>query len=443
VRPCAITTPVPQDRLFAPRSGGDDAGAGLGLVLDEPDVVLRLDGEVVVGGDADRRLLPALEGAVLGLVVVVGDGEGGEGVPRLAADLVAGADADLVEFVQDVELGDRQLVEAVEHDGGAQDGQVEPAGAAGTAGHGAEFVAALAQMLAVGVVQLRGEGAAADAGGVGLGHADHGVDVLRGHAEAGADAAYDGVRGGHERVRAVVDVEHHPLRAFEHDPFAGPDVLVDPDGTVGDARRQDLAEAQVVVVELRGIERLRVVDAGEHGVALDAGELDLLFQDHRIEEVGDADAVAADLGFIGRPDSTPGRPDLSLAGRGLAGQVQRLVVGEDAVCGVADEQVLLDDHAGGAQVPDLLEQRGGVDDHAVAEEAELVGMDDAGGDEPEGEVLVGELDRVAGVVPALVPRHHVECLAEQVDDLPFSLVPPLRAEDGNVLSLVSHGRGGA
>ena len=50
-----------------------------------------------------------------------------------------------------------------------------------------------------------------------------------------------------------------------------------------------------------------------------------------------------------------------------------------------------------------------VDDHAVAEEAELVGMDDAGGNEPECEVLVGELHRMAGVVAALIARHYVEC----------------------------------
>ena len=69
-------------------------------------------------------------------------------------------------------------------------------------------------------------------------------------------------------------------------------------------------------------------------------------------------------------------------------------------------------------------------------------MDDAGGDQPQGEVLVGELHRVAGVVAALIARHHVECLAEEVDDLALSLVAPLRPDDRNVLSLVSHGRGG-
>ena len=89
-------------------------------------------------------------------------------------------------------------------------------------------------------------------------------------AEAGADTADDRVRRRDERVGAVVDVEHHALRAFEHDALAGANVLVDPDHAVGDAWRQDLAVTQVVVVEPGRIEGFRVVDAREHGVALGA-----------------------------------------------------------------------------------------------------------------------------------------------------------------------------
>ncbi len=103
------------------------------------------------------------------------------------------------------------------------------------------------------------------------------------------------------------------------------------------------------------------------------------------------------------------------------------------VRGIADEQVLLDHDAGRAQLLDLLEQRFGVDDHAVAEEAELVRMDDARGDQPQCEVLVGELHRVPGVVAALIPSHDVEALAEKIDDLPLSFISPLRADDGDIV----------
>src|SRR3954453_17813211 len=127
-------------------------------------------------GDADRRLLPAFERAVLRLVVVMRDGEGGERFPELAADVVADADRDFFELVEHVQLRQRDRVEAVEHCGRAKYGQVEPAGGPRTAGHGAELVAARAKVLAVLVVQLRWERAAADARRVRLRHADDTVD---------------------------------------------------------------------------------------------------------------------------------------------------------------------------------------------------------------------------------------------------------------------------
>src|ERR1051325_2370014 len=97
---------------------------------------------------------------------------GGERVPALAAHVVRGADADLFERVEDVELRERDGVEAVQRRGRAQHRQIEPARAARASRHRAEFVAALAEVIAEVAVQLGRERAAADAGGARLGHAD-------------------------------------------------------------------------------------------------------------------------------------------------------------------------------------------------------------------------------------------------------------------------------
>jgi hypothetical protein len=236
----------------------------------------------------------------------------------------------------------------------------------------------------------------------------------------------------------VIDVQHRPLRAFEHHALLRADLLVDPDGAVHDARREDLAVLQILLVQLRGIVRVGVVHARQHGVALRARELDLLPQHLGIEQVGDADAVASHLRLVRRPDAASGRADLRHACRFLAREVERLVVRQDAVRAVADEEVLLDADAARAQVLDLVEQSLRVDDHAVPEKAELVGVDDAGRDEAQREVLVRELHGMAGVVAALIPRHDGEILAEKIDDLPLPLVSPLRADDGDVLFLFSH-----
>ena len=55
--------------------------------------------------------------------------------------------------------------------------------------------------------------------------------------------------------------------------------------------------------------------------------------------------------------------------------------------------------------------------------------DDPGWKQVQGEVAVAELDRVPGVVAAVVSRDDVEAVGEKVDDLPLALVAPLTAQD--------------
>src|SRR5207244_13133553 len=123
------------------------------------------------------------------------------------------------------------------------------------------------------------------------------------------------------------------------------------------------------------------------------------------------------------------RSDLSVAGRALPRQIERFVIRQDDVRGIADLQVVIDAYTHAAQLLDLFEQRLGVDDHSIAEDAELVRMEDAGGDESQSEMLIGELDRVSGVMPALISRDYVVGLAEKIDDLSLAFVAPLRSHD--------------
>ena len=46
--------------------------------------------------------------------------------------------------------------------------------------------------------------------------------------------------------------------------------------------------------------------------------------------------------------------------------------------------------------------------------------------------LFAEIDRVAGVVAALVADHGVEGRAEQIDDLALAFVAPLEADNGGM-----------
>ena len=76
---------------------------------------------------------------------------------------------------------------------------------------------------------------------------------------------------------------------------------------------------------------------------------------------------------------------------------------------------------------DFLEERGWFENHPVADDARLVLVDDAGGDEVEDELEVADLYGVTRVRPALKAHDDSGIGREIVDDLRFSLIAPLGA----------------
>src|SRR5690606_13247377 len=201
--------------VVAVRAGGDDADRAAGQFLQRAQVGAGGGGQLVPLGDAVGVLAPARE-----LQVHRGDLFPALGVQRrvlgaLAAVLVGDADLQLLHAVEHVELGDAQAGDAVDGHRALEGDDVHPAAAARTAGGGAVLGTAVADALADLVVQLGRERAAADAGGVGLGDAQHVIDVLRAHAGAGQRATDGGVGAGDVGIGAVVDVQQRALGALE------------------------------------------------------------------------------------------------------------------------------------------------------------------------------------------------------------------------------------
>src|SRR5262249_42883550 len=166
-------------------------------------------------------------------------------------------------------------------------------------------------------------------------------------------------------------------------------------------------------------------------VFLGQGDLDLLPQDLGVEQVLDADSQARRLVGVAGADSAPRGPDLQLPEASLGGAVERDVPGHDQM-GVARDAYALCRDVAALEVVELLDEHPGVDDAAGAEHALLAG-EDPRRHVPQLVRLAVDDDRVPGVRPALVATDNVRMLREEVDDLPFALVAPLRAND--------HGRG--
>ena len=240
--------------------------------------------------------------------------------------------------------------------------------------------------------------------------------------------ARDRVRGGHERIRAVVDVQQRALGALEEHVGVGVEHVPGEPRGVGHVLRDPVAVGQVVLghrlqVELR---RLRV-RAQLEPLGLHRGD-DLLLEDLLVEQVLHADAEPRRLVGVAGADAAPRGADLQPPELRLARVVEQHVVGHDQVRVGADPQAREVD-ALRAQLVQLAGQHLRVDHDAVADRAQLAGIEDPGRDQVELPVHAVAHDRVAGVVAALEADHHVGLLGQQVDDLALALVAPLGAHD--------------
>ena len=108
------------------------------------------------------------------------------------------------------------------------------------------------------------------------------------------------------------------------------------------------------------------------------------------------------------------------------------MIREHQVRGFADEQVAFALHAELAQPIDFRDQADGVDDHAVADDAQLAFAQNAGGHKVQDVFLFADEDRMTGVVAALCADHDIGPLGQHVDDFAFAFIAPLGADENCV-----------
>ncbi len=194
-----------------------------------------------------------------------------------------------------------------------------------------------------------------------------------------------------------------------------------------------LAVAAVLLVERVDVERLAGLDAedvlGERPLLGD-DVLEAVAEHLGVEQVADPDAPPAGLVLVGRADAPAGRAgvEVALALGLLLDAVEHAVVGQDDVGALGDAHVGVEPAL--AKGVEFVEQRPGVDDAPVPEDAGLP-ADRPAGDERQLELVAVDHHSVARVVPALVPGDDVRVVGVQVDDAPLALVAELRADDGD------------
>src|SRR5262245_59880274 len=155
-------------RIVAFRAGGEHCDRCADQFLDVAHIFHRLRRQIVPAPRTPRCPFPALQRLVHRLDPGLGALTRRQIVDLLAIEPVARADFDLVEPVEDIELGQRYAVDAVYGHRLAPQKRVEPAAAPLAPGYRSELVTALAEKLAGIVVLLGREWPLSHAGRVGF-----------------------------------------------------------------------------------------------------------------------------------------------------------------------------------------------------------------------------------------------------------------------------------
>ena len=132
-----------------------------------------------------------------------------------------------------------------------------------------------------------GKGPAPDAGRVGLADAEHEADAVRADAGAAGGGGRHRVRGGDERVGAVVDVEHRALGALEQDAAPGAPQLgeAQPDRL---GEREELGRQRGQLAQQLGAVDLLDAEAAAQRVVVQQQLVQLGLERRRVGEVAES-----------------------------------------------------------------------------------------------------------------------------------------------------------
>lgn len=419
--------------MVAVGSGGEDGDFDPGQLFQATDVGEGFVGEVFdVFGSGDGCFPPG-KFFVDGFAHLQDGRIGGHGLDTAAIAFVGDADAQLFQTVEDVKLGKGHAGEAVGAGGMSDDDGIEPAATTGASCGGTEFTADLAQVFTYGIVEFCGHGTAADPGGIGFGDAQDVIEHGGTDSRSGGGVAGDGGRRCDKGISPVFDIEHGPLGTFEEDRLTFGDDIVQQLSDILDVGGEDVGHAHIVVADGLEGEGGGVVEIFQHEIVVGQVVAEFAFENLPVEDVAQADATTGGPIFVGRADAATGRSDFSLALAFFPGNIKLPVIGHDQVgLGRDFKQIGVDGDPHFHEMLDLFDEGSRVEDDAVADDAELVGMHDPGGDQVQHIFLPVDDEGVSGIVPPLKAHNGVGMLCQEVDNFSLAFIPPLGSNNHDI-----------
>ncbi len=231
----------------------------------------------------------------------------------------------------------------------------------------------------------------------------------------------------------MIDVEGGSLCSLEHDVVARVDPVLEEGPAVdghplfGEALAV-LAVGFVEVIDIELLAGLLVEDLLGEGFLLGNDVLEAFAERIGVEQIAHPDAATAGLVLVGRPDAALGRPGGEVLLLFLLDAVERAVIGENNVGALGDPDVRLE--TAFAEGIDLVEQRLGVDDATVTEDADLA-ANGSRRHQRQFVLLAVVDDGMSSVVAALIPGNDVGGVAVEVDDPTLAFVAELRPDDSD------------
>lgn len=146
-----------------------------------------------------------------------------------------------------------------------------------------------------------------------------------------------------------------------------------------------------------------------------------------IQQIAHAEAVAHDLGSVGRADALQGRADLVPAQLRLIVAIDALMEVEDNMSAVGEEDASLVVHAHVPQGLELAQHAAQVHHHTVADHALHSRMQDGRGNQVKLVLHAVHHDRVASIRATCHTRADVVVLGYDVNQLALAFVTPLGA----------------
>jgi len=203
--------------VFPSRTGTDPLNGNVAnLTLDELDISAGVGGQVFVAGHAHGVGFPARKSGILDLDLVDDVGIRGEGESSAGAigKNVGDANLDLIEVIQDIELGEVERSVVVNGVGVAGEDQIEPAATTTTTGCHAKFPADLLKLVAIFIQLLARERSGANTGGVGFQYTNDRLDAGRVEGKSLHGTSQAGGGGGNKGVCSVVEIKHEGVSTF-------------------------------------------------------------------------------------------------------------------------------------------------------------------------------------------------------------------------------------